>query len=78
MEIFATIGWLVLAVPLAWVSILCFFVTVPTFGEAAFSGEWYQKLGGVIFWLVVIAAWIYWLSFISVDVNMTLPTGRNN
>ena len=63
------IGWLACVIPLGWISIACYFATVPTFGGAAFSGKWYHKIVGVIFWVIVAALWIKWLSVPTISIN---------
>jgi hypothetical protein len=64
----ALIGWLACLIPLTWISGLCFFATIPTFGEAAFSGKWYAKAMGVCGWIFVAFCWYQWLSVITVNV----------
>lgn len=62
MNAFELLGWLFFIVPLMWLTVACYFVTVPTFGEAMFTGKWYEKLIGVILWVLLISLWVYWFT----------------
>ena len=65
---FETIGWLAVGAGLVWVSLFTFFITVPTFGEALFTGALWQKVLGVVMWLVIVVSWLSWLSVIRVEL----------
>ncbi len=64
------LGWLFLILPLLWMTVAAFFFTVPTFGEALFSGKWWEKLLGVAAWVFVLFCWYQWLSAVSLDFNV--------
>ncbi len=60
-SIFELIGWLALIIPLGYASIYVFFCTVPTFGEALFTGTIYHRIAGFAMWGVLIFLWYKWL-----------------
>jgi hypothetical protein len=53
----------------AWLSVFVFFATVPTFGEALFSGDWFHKIMGAGMWIVAFASWYYMLSHLTITVG---------
>lgn len=54
------LGMAVWALANAWCTLLVFFGTVPTFGEALFSGDSKERVLGVLLWLGII---YFWYSF---------------
>ena len=54
------IGFLGWAVVNGWVTLAVFFATVPTFGEALFTGGRSSKLCGVLLWVVSANLWVAW------------------
>ena len=64
----ATIGWLALLLPLGWISLFAFFMTVPTWSGALFSMQWYYKLLGILAWAIVLSLWLLWFSVIEINI----------
>ena len=65
MHFMTLIGWLAIIAGCCWLSLFVYFVTVPTFGEALFSGSTLKKIGGVVLWVVLICTWVWALSLIN-------------
>lgn len=63
------IGWLFLLIPLAWVSLFTFFVTVPTFGGALFSGTIPERVMGVGLWCFTFFCWYQWATAVSINLT---------
>ncbi len=62
------IVWLFYGVCLLSASMVVYFATVPTYGEALFSGKWHKKTLGVFLWGVCIYLWYSWLCAIEINV----------
>ena len=62
------IVWLFYGIGLLNGSMVVYLATVPTHGEALFSGKWHKKTIGVLLWVVCIYLWYSWLGAIEVNV----------
>lgn len=67
-----TIGWLALLVPLGWLSLFSVFATVPTFGEALFSGSVFERIAGVALWCFTFWCWYGWLNLVTITANVAV------
>ncbi len=65
---FELIGFLAVCLGMCWLTLLAFFGTVRTFSEALFAGNIWQKLLGVILWVLVLGAWYLVLSKVSISL----------
>lgn len=69
-NILTFIGWIGLVLFCCWYSIFVFFITVPTFGEALFSGKLWQKACGLIMWATLIYLWFFTFSLVSFNFSV--------
>lgn len=54
---FEVIGFIAVVVMLLWLTVCCFFATVPTLFPALFGGNKWKKLLGVVLWCILILLW---------------------
>lgn len=62
------LGWLFCGLFMVWASIVVFFLSVDTFSEGLLSGRWYQRIIGVLLWVLCLYGWYSWFGSIEVKV----------
>lgn len=67
---FDVIGFIVCLIACVYATGFVFFATVPTLGEALFSGKWYEKLLGVAMWVLLLYGWYFLLSMVSINLGI--------
>jgi len=68
---FAIVGWAVLFIPLVWASLFVYIITLNPMGGCFFDWEspWYEKVFGVIAYVLLASGWVWWLSFLTIDIQ---------
>lgn len=62
------LGFIFATIIMLYASVCVFFVTVPTFGDALFSGKWYHRLFGAVLWCVCIYGWYKLFSMVTITI----------